>query len=245
MGARSRRVARARVGDLVRRREAQPRLELRAPLGARRAGRRGGGRLAERGREARGAHLRGALGRGDALRRGTRGAGCRERRPRGAVPADVTAGRDRLARLRASRRGPGAGLLGLRSARDRVTARSLGGQGRRHRGRLAAPRPRGADEGARGRGARGVALRRARGRLAAARRGRPDAGAPRRVLGRGGRGLPGRARAARGRLRAPVPAHLHVGDDRPAEGVSSTSRAASSSRSRARSPTRPTRGPAT
>src|SRR4051794_33212439 len=65
LGRGSRRVARAGVGDLVRRRPAQPGLELRPPLGARRAGRRAGRGLAERGRPAALAHLPRALGGGD------------------------------------------------------------------------------------------------------------------------------------------------------------------------------------
>ena len=72
---------------------------------------------------------------------------------------------------------------------------------------------------------------------------RAHAGGARRLLGRGGRRLPGRARAARGRLRAPVPPDLHLGHDRAAEGRRCTSTAASSSRSRARSPTRRMREP--
>ena len=62
----------------------------------------------------------------------------------------------------------------------------------------------------------------------------------RRAVGRARRRLPGRAGRARGRLRDAVPAHLHVRDDRRAEGRHSTCRAASSSRSRARPATRPT-----
>ena len=56
---------------------------------------------------------------------------------------------------------------------------------------------------------------------------------------------PGRAAAARRRLGAPVPAHVHVRHDRASRKGSSTCTAASSSRSRARSPTRQTRGRAT
>ena len=68
-------LARAGVGDLVRRREAQPRLELRAPLGARRAGRTPRPRSG-RARTASGASLsyRELSERGDALRRGARAA---------------------------------------------------------------------------------------------------------------------------------------------------------------------------
>ena len=54
---------------------------------------------------------------------------------------------------------------------------------------------------------------------------------------------PGDAGAARGRLRAAVPARLHVRDDRQARRARSTCRAAFSSRSRARPPTRPTSTP--
>ena len=54
---------------------------------------------------------------------------------------------------------------------------------------------------------------------------------------------PGTLEPLAGRLRASVPAHVHVGDDREAEGRRSTSRAASSSRSPARPATRPTRTP--
>src|SRR5262249_14695311 len=65
LGAGGRPLAWAGVGDVVRRRAAQPRLELRAPLGARRSRRGGRGRLAERGRAAAGADLPRALRGGD------------------------------------------------------------------------------------------------------------------------------------------------------------------------------------
>ena len=159
-----------------------------------------------------------ALGRGDAA---GGDAGCARRRggrPGGVVPADVSRGRDRVARVCAPGRDPGAGLLRLRGAGGRCAAAGLRGQSGDHRRRLAATRARGADEGAGRRGRPRIAVGRARGRLAAARERRADAGRPRRLLGRGRRGLARRARAARGRLRAPVPAHLHVGHDRAAEG---------------------------
>ena len=210
-------LARARVGDVVRGRQAEHRVELRAPLGGAPA-RRGGRRL--RGRErgpARG-DVRGDVRRGDAPGRGAR----RARRRRGGhgrdLPPHVARGGDRLARVRAPGRDPGAGLLRLRRARRRRAATGLRGEGGHHRRRLAAARARASDEGRRGRGARGVAVGRARRRLAPARRRRSHAGRPRRLLGRAGRAAAGRAGAARGGLRDAVPPHLHVGHDRPAEG---------------------------
>ena len=78
MGAGERRLAWARMDDLVRRRRGVDRAQLRAPLGRADAGGGRGGR-ARRGRLAAGAHVRRALARGDAARRGARPA----RRPPG------------------------------------------------------------------------------------------------------------------------------------------------------------------
>ena len=54
-------------------------------------------------------------------------------RPRRDLPADVAGGGDRLARVRAHRRRPGADLLRLRGARGRAAAPGLRGEGRDHR----------------------------------------------------------------------------------------------------------------
>src|ERR1700751_861491 len=91
-----RRLARAGVGDLVRRRQAEPRLERRPPMGGERARRGGGGYLAARGRRARRADMARALrcglpaGPGPRVDRRWRGGRGRD------LPADVAAGRNRL-----------------------------------------------------------------------------------------------------------------------------------------------------
>ena len=172
-------LARARVGDLVRRRQAEHRLELRPPVGGADA-RGGGGRVP--GRERRSAHpdLRGALPGGDAVRRRAGRARCRRGRHGRALPPDVARGRDRLARLCAPRRDPGARLLGLRRPGRRCQARGLGGEGGRDGRRLASTRARSPDEGDSRRGGGVGADGRARRRLEPARPGgRADEAGPR------------------------------------------------------------------
>ena len=71
----------------------------------------------------------------------------------------------------------------------------------------------------------------------AARRPRP--------VGRAARRAARRAAARRARLGGALPAHVHIGDDRPAERRRPRAGRISWSRSRARSVTRPTRGPGT
>ena len=117
---------------------------------------------------------------------------------------------------------------GLRGAGGRAAARRLRGEGRDHGAIVAAARARGADA----RDPRGGA---AGGAGARARR--------RRAVGRRGRRLPRHARAARGR-RPSIRTSSPTPPGRPASRrACSTSRAASSSRSRARPATRRTRTP--
>ena len=202
LGRGRRPLARARVGDLVRGRQGEHRVELRAPLGGAPAGRGRVGR-ARRGRLAARADVRRALGRGDAPGGGARPARRARGRPRGDLPPDVPRGAGGVACLRAHRSGPGADLLRLRGARGRAAAAGLRGEGRDHGAGLDAPRTRGAD---------------ARDRRGGAARG-PERGARRRrALGRARRGLARRAAGRRARLRGAVPAHVHVRDDRHAEG---------------------------
>ena len=132
--ARDRRpLARAGVGDVVRRRQAQHRVELRPPLGRRATRRRRSG-LSRRGRRAALADVRGAVARGDAARGGAR---------RDSGWSRATAWR-RTCRCR--RRPPIAShacahigavqvpdLLGLRSTRGRAATPGLRGEGRDHR----------------------------------------------------------------------------------------------------------------
>ena len=192
-------VARPRVGDLVRRRQAEHRLELRPPLAERPVG----GRLPRRGRGAARADLRRALGRGHAARGAAGRARCQVGGPRRDLPADVARGGDRLARLRAHRGGPGAGLLGLCGAGGRAAPGRFRREGSDHRPivveawqeRADARDPRG--------GTPGVAGARA-----------CDRGA----VGRRGRRVSRHARAAPGRSRASVPPHLHIRDDRETQG---------------------------
>ena len=117
LGRGRRPLARAGVGDLVRRREGEHRLELRASLGRAPAGR-GRRRRARRGRRPARADVRGALARGDAPRRGARPARrraratasrsscrCRPRSPSRRTPARTSA-RSRCRSSPASRRRP-------------------------------------------------------------------------------------------------------------------------------------------
>ncbi len=141
------------------------------------------------------------------LARRPRRARRRAGRPRGDLHADVPGGRDRVPRLRSHRRRAGADLLRLRRARRAGAPPGLRGGGRRHE-RLVAPArqtPRHARDGRRG------------GSRVPGRGARRDVEPRRRFVGRH-RARPGRAAAARGRLGAPLPPHLHLGDDREAEG---------------------------
>ena len=115
----SRRLARRRVDDLVHRRAAQSRRGMRPPLGS--GARRGrGSRLAGGRRDAHVALVGGALPRDDPPGRGSPCSGDSGGRQRRDLPADVPPRRDRLARVRAPRSGPGADLLGVRGPRDRA-----------------------------------------------------------------------------------------------------------------------------
>ena len=141
---------------------------------------------------------------GDAGRGGARRARRARGRPRRDLPADVPGGRGRVARVRAHRRRAGADLLRLRRAGDRGAARGLRGEGR-HLRRLVLP-PRQARRHA---GDARAGERRRRDVLAWSRDERLA----------GARDEAARnARAAAGRLGGAVPARLHVGHDRPAEG---------------------------
>ena len=126
-----RRLAGARVDDVVQRRHGLDRPELRPPLGGARArqDRRG---LRRRGRLAPGAHVRRTLTGRRPPRRGPDAARRRAGRPRCDLPAHVPRGRDRLPRLRAPRRSAGAALLGLRGSGGRAEAAGLGSEGRDH-----------------------------------------------------------------------------------------------------------------
>ena len=192
-------VPRPGVGDVVPRREAEHRLELRPPL----AERSDGGRLPRRGRGTPRADVRPALRRGHAAGGAAGPARRRAGRPRCDLPADVAGGGDRLARVRAHRRRPGAGLLRLRGAGGRPAAGRLRGEGRDHGALVAAPREDRAD------------ARDPRGGTAAGAGARAR---DRRAVGRRGRRLSRYARAARGRSRASLPAHVHVRDDRETQG---------------------------
>ena len=206
VGVGLRRLARARVDDLVQWRDGVDRAQLRPPLGRARAGPRRS-RVCRRGRLAPRAHLRGALTRRDPAGRGPRPARRRSRRPRRDLYADVPRGRRRLARMRAHRRRADAALLRLRGSRRAAAPARRRGEGGDHRRLLVAAREPTADASDRGRGRPRCPVRRARGHLGAGCR-----------LGRDRRRESGRAGSARGRQRAPVPAHLHLGHDRKAEG---------------------------
>ena len=137
---RARHLARDRVGDVVRRRAGERRAELRAPLGGSEAPR-DGGRVPRRGRHAARAHVVRALTRDDAARRGTRRARRRAGRPRRDLHADVPGSCGRVARVRARRGRPGAGLLRVRRAGRAPAARGVGGEGRDLRRLVNAPGP--------------------------------------------------------------------------------------------------------
>ena len=172
------------------------------------------------------ADLRRALARGDAAGGGARRARRRAGRPRRDLPADVAGGGDRVARVRARRRDPGAGLLRLRRARGRAAAAGERGEGRDHAARVVAARQ------ARCRCSRSSS-RRAREAPALEHVVRRAVARARRRLAR--RRCPRSRSTRRRRTCSPTrPA-------RPASRrASCTCRAASSSRSRARPPTRPT-----
>ena len=157
------------------------------------------------------------------------------------LPADVAAGRNRIARLRASRRSAGADLLRLRSACDRRAAGRREGEGADHGGRLASSRTGRADEADRGRGARIVTDGDAHGRLAPARAGRrPDDDRPRPLLGRARQRRPPGI-CPRSRSIPSIPTCSRTRRERPASRRERcTSRAGSSSRSHARLRTRRT-----
>ena len=215
---------------MVRRRSRQRRPRVRPPLGGRTA-RRGGARLAERGRAARGAHVGGGLAGGDAAGGGAGRARRRAGRPRRHLHADVPRGRGRVARVRARRRRAGADLLRLRRARDRVAPRGFRREGRALR-RLVAP-PRQAHRDAADARRRRPLRRRARGRV------EPGDG---RVAGAGDAAARERCRRSRStprrRICSPTPP-ARPGSRR----ARCTCRAASSSRSRARPRIRATSEP--
>ena len=178
------------------------------PSGRPRRRRRG---LPGRGRRAARAHLR-ASSRDEVTRvaEGLVAPRRRAGRPRRDLHADVPRGRGRLARVRARGRDPGADLLRLRGAGGRAAAAGLRGEGRPLRRLVASPRQ--APRHAARRWTR--RSREAPSVEHVAARGRADDG----HVGRARRRLTGRAAAARGRLRDAVPPHLHVRDDRQAEG---------------------------
>ena len=128
---RRRRLARDRVGDVVRRRAAEHRAELRPPLGATDARR---GRpavwLGEDGARARARRTRELSREVTRLAEALRRAGRRAGRPRRDLPADVGRRSRRVARVRARRRDPGADLLRLRRAGGRRAPAGRRGEGR-------------------------------------------------------------------------------------------------------------------
>ena len=201
VGAGRRRLARPAVGDVVRRLDRLDRPQLRPPVG----GASPGGdrsRRARRGRLAAPADVRRVVPRRDAPRRTARRARRRAGRPRRDLPADVARRRGRVARDRARRRDPGPDLLRLRRARGRAAARGERGEGRDH-----------ADTSRRGAGSRCRCSRSSRRRSRAAGSTAEVVLAPFELDAH-----PGDAAGARGRQRASVPPHLHVGHDRQAEG---------------------------
>ena len=206
VGARPRRLARDRVDDLVRGRPAQRRPGLRAHVGGAHA-RRDRGCLPHRGRAPGRVDVRGALRADDAARRGARGTRCRSGRPRRDLHADGARGRNRLACVRAHRRRAGADLLRLRGARRRPAAAGLRSEGRDHRRLLAPPRRPRAD--ARDDRARRCASRRASSTSSS---GRASDRTWSVELG------PGELPPLEVEAEHPVPARLHLRDDRPAEG---------------------------
>ena len=214
---------------MVRRRQGEHRLELRAPLG-RAAARRGRGGRARRGRLATRADVRRALARGDAARRGARRARRRAR---------ATASRSSC---RCRRRWRSPRTRARTSARSRCRS-SPGFAAPAVAQRLQASRGEGRDHGARRR--RGAAATMPMLEiLEEARREAPRVEhvvvAPwdELVADSAGRAAAAPRSTRRRRTCSPTP-RARPGRRR----ASSTSRAASSSRSRARSATRPTCGP--
>ena len=197
---------------------------------AARARRRDRRRLPRRGRRETRADVRRAVVAGDEARRGARAARRRAGRPRRHLPADVAGGRDRVPRLRAHRRRPGADLLRLRCARGRPEAHRLRGEGRDHRRELAPPRPR--DRHARH--TRGGAARGARRSSTSSSRRSTSCSPTAPASSSRSPSTPSTRTCSRTRRARPA-----------GRRACSTSRAASSSRSLARSATRPTRVPAT
>ena len=164
VGAGLRRLARAGVDDVVRRREGEYRARLRPRLGAAHAGG-GGGRPARRERGPARVDVRGALAEGDALRRGARLARRRAGRPRRDLHADGAGDCGRLACVRAHRRRAGSDLLRLRRACDRAAAAGRRGEGAADGEPLLPAWARNADARDRRRGRGRVAVGRARRRV--------------------------------------------------------------------------------
>ena len=172
----------------------------------------GVGHLVHRREGERGLELRPSLGRAPAGCGGARGnpPGRGARRVRGRrwgpgrdLPADVAGGAGRVACVRAHRRRAGADLLRLRGTGGGPAATGVGGEGGDHGALVDAPRARGAH---------------ARDPRGGAARGAERGARPRRAVGRARRGLARRAAARGARLRGPLPPHVHVRDDRDAEG---------------------------
>ena len=135
VGRGARQFAWHRVDDVVRRRAAEHRGGLRAPVGARDAGWRGRG-MGARGGRAPVADVGGALARGATSCRSAPRARCPSRRRSRDLPADVSRGSDRLARVRAHRRDPSADLLRLRRPCRVVAPHGRRREGGTHGGRL-------------------------------------------------------------------------------------------------------------
>ena len=152
--------------------EAEPRLELRAPLGRADAGRVAAATLGVGGRRApRRSPTRSSRDARDALRGGARRRSASSRATASPIFLPMSPEVSIVSHACAHRRrGAGADLLRLRCARA-VAQRLQDSEAKvvGHRRRLAAARPGGADEGDRRRGGSGVAVGRARRRLAAAR----------------------------------------------------------------------------
>ncbi len=217
--ARARRLGRAGMGPLVRRRTAQPHQRVRRALGRRpRARRRRGRRLRGRGGRHSLAHLRGAGARGGALRRGPGGARRPQRRRGRIAHADGARGRDRV--LRGGRDRRDRACRSSRASPRRAVASRLAGLARRRadHGRRLPPRQPGARQGD---GRRGSRSRAERALVVVVRHiGRPVAWQDGRDVWWHERSTADAGTRTRdpGRERAPVHDRLHLGHDRQAQG---------------------------
>ena len=211
----------APFAQVVRRREAQRRLQLRRPARRGRARRPGRHPLRGRARRHPHDHLRRAQGRGQPGRERPHRPRRRGRRPRRDLPADDPRGRHLDARLRPHRSGALRGVRRLLGRRARVPHRRRRGQGRHHR-RRRLPARLGVRAQARGRRRAGEGVPRAASRkVLVVRRTEQDVewDDSRDVWWHDAVGSAlDRARPAGVRLRAAAVHPLHLRHDREAEG---------------------------